>query len=155
MFPSSRKPPFSRRPATGAMDLTAHSRAYVCVLTGVRAKGKKATRVIARWAEHHALTHTYTHVHRKAYARAQTILLTHAHTCRPTRLVFGRAKNSLSRLTGGVIVWMLRPGWSVSGERERGVGCSSFLLLLFWLNESVFTLCLHYPRSSPALSGIE
>lgn len=88
-------------------DLTVHFRAYVCVLTGVHAKGKKAT--FPSWHGSttyiHSHAHIHTHMHRQAYAPSEDIPSEHTqiHMRQPFNIWLSFKKKLLSSLTGGVI----------------------------------------------------
>lgn len=68
-------------------------------------------------SKHHALTHTYTHMHREAYARTQTFLLMHAQTCKPTSIWHLGELKIVKQVDWGSNWEMVRPGWSTRGER--------------------------------------
>lgn len=93
----------------GMMDSTAHFRAYVCVLT------ERAN----PWYFMHSLTHTPTCTG-KAYARAHTYPLMHAHVQTHRDLAFEWAKILKQ------VEWRSNRGWSVNRE-----SCGMFQYYLF------------------------
>lgn len=141
------RPPCFRPPCEleGRGFLCAFQSSCVCVLTVVHAKVKKAACV----SRLDGASRTRSHL-RPLAQKKHMPGLRHSgectHTSRPTRTWhFGRAKKSLSRLTGGGVA----AGWRQGELRGKGVGCF-FYFYFFFLAKRIrffsFSILTRAPR---------